>query len=141
VGFERQRSGRQLIAAALAALLTAGLALPESGWARDDARYASVAILSPQEQATVHNDNDMLAINVAVEPALRARNGDNLMLLIDGAPVATQPGNRFVLANVVRGAHSVQAIVIGRDGQPLAASPPVTFYMWHASRLFSNRAP
>ncbi len=102
-------------------------------------RYVSVAIVQPGEQVTVHDNSDSLTVEVATAPALDTAAGDQIVVLLDGVAAATQAANRFHLSNVMRGTHTAKALIVDRHAQTLATSSPVTFYMWHASRLFPNR--
>lgn len=111
-----------------------------SGTAVSDS-YTSVRIASPSAQATVHDNNDSLVVEVAIEPPLQVAAGDRVLLVVDGARTAMQTGNRFALSKMYRGTHTVQAVVVDSGGRVLTTSAPVSFYMWHASALFPNRAP
>jgi hypothetical protein len=146
------RRVRQRVALGAAVVL---LVKPGIGWSYDTAGNdphstgapaaqatgdEAVAIVQPFDQATVHDNDDSLAVDVAVAPALQTATGNQVVLLVDGAAAATQAGNRFQLTKMERGAHTIQAMVVDRDGQTLGVSAPVTIYLWHASQLFPNRA-
>lgn len=113
-----------------AALTGAGVSLP--GLAQAPGSY-NVAIVQPANEATVHDNQGNVAVQVAVSPSLAP--GNRIVLVLDGRPVAQQVGTTFALSGVERGAHTLQAQVVDANGATLAASPPVTFYMRQASRL------
>ncbi len=101
------------------------------------AQEPAVSIVSPAPETTIHDNSGNLDVVVAVEGALPG--GYQISLLLDGQVVASGTGGHFQLANVDRGAHTLQANVATADGTVVATSPEVTFYMWRASRLFPNR--
>ena len=100
------------------------------------AAAASVAIVAPAQDETIHDNSGNVSVSVEVDDA----PGAKLRLLLDGRSAAPEAdGTELRLENIDRGAHSLQAELIGPDGNVLAASAPVTFYLWRASRLFPNR--
>ncbi len=102
--------------------------------------YQVVRISSPKPDATVHDNSGNLVVTVAVSPPLHAGTGDHLALLLDGKAVASGSGQRFALNGIDRGSHTLRVQVKAANGRILAASPPLKFYMWRASRLFRNRS-
>lgn len=100
---------------------------------------AAVRIVAPQDGATVHDNRGRVAVVVAVEPALRVAAGERVELVLDGRVAVREAGERLALSGVARGTHTLQARVAASDGRVLAASPSVTFHLWHASRLFPGR--
>jgi hypothetical protein len=121
-----------LLAAALA-----GAAVSLPGLAQAPGGYASVAIVQPANEETVHDNEGNVSVQVAVSPRLAP--GDRIVLLLDGRPVSQQPGTTLALSGVERGTHTLQAQVVDTNGATLAASQLVTFHMWQASRLFPSR--
>lgn len=101
--------------------------------------YQAVRIVAPEADVTVHDNSGNLAVTVLVSPPLRVESDDRIVLLLDGKAVASGSAQRFVLRGVDRGRHTLQARVTAADGMVLAASPPVRFQMWQASRLFPRR--
>jgi len=101
------------------------------------AQPAAVAIVSPQNEETVHDNNGNVAVQVAVNA--ETGRGDQLVLLLDGNPIVSRGGSDFMLAGVPRGTHTLQAQLVDSSRRPRALSPVVTFYMWQASLLAPNR--
>jgi len=91
-----------------------------------------LAIVSPQNEETVHDNNGNVAVQVAVNGG--SGPGDQLVLLLDGKP-AGRGGPDFMLAGVPRGTHTLQAQLVDSSGRPRVASAVMTFYMWQASLL------
>jgi hypothetical protein len=122
-----------LLAAALA-----GAALSSPGLAQAQGSY-NIEIVQPANDETVHDNQGNLGVQVAVSPNLAP--GAGIALLLDGQPVAQEADATFLLSGIERGTHTLEAQVVDANGATLAASQPVTFHMWQASRLFPSRKP
>lgn len=100
-------------------------------------RYSQVAVILPENDATIRDNTGQVRVEVRVVPALDSRAGDRVLILLDdqiqGGPLAT---TRVTLAGVDRGTHTLQARVVDADGAELLASGSVTFHMHQASVLF-----
>jgi len=127
-----------ILLAALAAGAASGAPAQERGGTR--LRYAAVTLAQPQHGETVHDNLGRVEVAVQLVPALDASAGHRIRMGVDGK---LRPGawtsERFTLTGIDRGAHSLQAVIVDRDGRPLAASDEITFHMWQASRLFPGR--
>ncbi|MFA6409556.1 MAG: DUF4124 domain-containing protein [Gammaproteobacteria bacterium] len=92
------------------------------------AKYQKLAIIMPQNEETLRYLDGKVCVNVALEPKLQ--KGDALILSYDGAPaVVAQADGSFVIPNVERGEHKLQALVKDSSGRVLLSSDSVTFYM------------
>jgi len=100
-------------------------------------RYSRVAVILPENDATIRDNTGQVRVEVQVVPALDSRAGDRVLILLDdrvqGGPLAT---TRVALAGVDRGTHTLQARVIDAGGTELLASDPVTFHLQRYSQLF-----
>ena len=114
-------------------LLIYAMLLPLPAWADG---YDSVAIVSPQPETTLHSNNGNVDVKVEVSPQLNTASGDQVAILLDDKVVASGSKLHVRLKGVERGTHTLAAQVTAADGTVLISSAPVTFYMWHASRLF-----
>jgi hypothetical protein len=70
---------------------------------------------------------------VQVSPQPGLKSGDSLQLFLDGKAVGSGSSTSFSLPDVERGAHVLQARVVGSNGITIIASPSVTFYVQKAS--------
>lgn len=96
--------------------------------------YARLAITAPVEDEVIWSNERLVEVDVAAEPPVR--DGHALLILLDGEPVArATSGTRFVLQNVFRGTHLLEAVIEGPDGEVLQRSGPVTFHMRQHSIL------
>ncbi|MGH8737594.1 MAG: hypothetical protein ACREVC_09585 [Burkholderiales bacterium] len=113
-------------AAALVFLTTASAA-----WA------TQISILRPTNGETIHSNQGKLTVRLhrAGGPP-----GASVRLELDGGVLPkVYRGNVIKLEGIDRGSHDLHAVLLDASGNRVAASAPVTFYMWHASRLFPNR--
>ena len=126
------RAGRfaRLRGFALALLMALGAA----PWAR----AAEIAIAQPANEQTVHSNLGELTVSVRVTGAAP---GSRVRLSVDGRAQPTTEGRVIALRGLDRGTHVLRAELLAADGQVIAASPPVTVYLWHASRRNPHRAP
>jgi len=99
----------------------------------DDFVYESIRIASPEDDGAVWATGGGMTVVVEVQPALRP--GDRIGLSLNGAAVPGTPvaNNRITVNGVIRGTHTLQAQVIGADGQMKIFSQDVTFHVLQAS--------
>lgn len=103
------------------------------------AQGTSVVITRPQAGDTVHDNTGAVPVTVSVKggvvPAAHV-----LRVLLDGKTYgAEQRTLDFVLQGVERGEHNLQVQLVDAKGTVVAASAPVTFYLWQASSQFPAR--
>jgi hypothetical protein len=127
------------VSLALAAVLASAYAIDASAQSGMTSSYDSIAVVKPAGGSTVFNNAGNVAVTVAVSPALRARAGDRIALILDGRRISVRRATRFKLSGIARGEHSLEAQVVDSSGNALISSNPVKFYLWQASRLFPNR--
>lgn len=101
--------------------------------------YVSVRIVQPAKDATIFDNAGNMEVTVALSPELRSDVGDRIAVILDGRQAAVQAAAQFKLSGIARGEHTLEAQVVDGRGNILAASDPVKFHMWQASRLFPNR--
>ncbi|MFK8048583.1 MAG: DUF4124 domain-containing protein [Halioglobus sp.] len=93
----------------------------------------TVAITSPEHEATIPNGPGNFPLVVSLEPALA--EGASLQLYLDGV-ARGEPQRALVwqLTNVFRGAHDLTVSVLNEDNSPIATSTPVRVYVFRPSR-------
>jgi hypothetical protein len=103
------------------------------------ARAAEIAIVQPAAEQTIHSNAGDVSVVIR---ASGAAPDSRVRFIVDGSawPENTE-GHAITLTGLDRGTHVVRAELLGTDGTVLATSQPVTFYVWHASRLFRHRTP
>ena len=104
--------------------------------------YARLAILRPEPEQNIHDNEGKVAVGVMLEPALDPAGEHRIQLLLDGQPVG-EPKRSLaqMLQGVERGEHKVVAQVLDKDDQVLISSEPVVFYLKDASPLLHPPNP
>ena len=101
------------------------------------AEAASVVIVSPRSEETIHDNAGNVAVTVIVDDGAQDAP---LRVLLDGRPYGPLQHTRsFTLTGVERGEHTLQVQLIDAAGEIVASSDAVKFYLWQASRLFPGR--
>ncbi len=124
---------------ALALVLSGAYVIDANAQSGTASSYDSIAVVKPAGGSTVFNNAGKVAVTVAVSPALRARAGDRIALILDGRRISVRSATHFKLSGITRGEHTLEAQVLASSGNALISSNPVKFYLWQASRLFPNR--
>lgn len=90
--------------------------------------YTKVAILQPQDQATIRNNQGYLVVSAEVLPKLLT--GHKVQIVFDGkAQGDPQDSLLFQLNGIYRGAHNVAVQILNENGEVVKTSPSVVFYM------------
>jgi hypothetical protein len=101
--------------------------------------YTMLKITSPADEETLRENAGNITVNVTMDPPLQTQAGHKILVEMDGKPIA-DPGTslQYVLDNVDRGTHSLQASILDAAGNTLFQSPSITFYLKRHSILFQN---
>lgn len=120
---------RRVLSLVLLGLVLLGVAVPQ-------VRAAAIAIVQPANKETIHSNRGEVMVRVRYSTAVA---NATVRLWVDGAarPEAYHRGI-IRLHGIYRGTHTLKAQLLGQDGKVLASSGMVTFYLWHASRLFHH---
>lgn len=95
------------------------------------ARAAEIAIVRPADKATIHSNVGDVTVR------LRRTGRGSVRLFVDGKALPhAYRGDTVHLHGIYRGTHTLRAELVGPGGETVATSATVTFYLWHASRLF-----
>jgi hypothetical protein len=115
-----------------------GMAVPRPQGPRPDApgqtpaAYESIEIVSPSDQETLWNTGGTLTVLVQFRPALQP--GHRFDVAIDGQRRNVNTTNpRTTLANVFRGAHTLQIVVIDGAGTEVMRSQARSFFVQQTS--------
>lgn len=91
-------------------------------------RYESIAIQTPTNEQTIPPGQREVALELALTPELLA--GHRVQVLFDGAPWGDPvAATRFMLHDLERGEHTVQAEVVDGNDELVGRSQPVTIYV------------
>jgi len=101
-------------------------------------RYGPISFVSPANDTTIRDNQGNVAIQLSIEPTLRA--GHAITLNIDGTRQdQTTTKTTFTLSNLERGTHTLQAIVVDDQGNELRRSDTLTVHMVRQSELFEQQ--
>ena len=99
----------------------------------DLAQPLVMSILSPLDETNIPTGQQTVPIEIRLSQPLRP---DQLVqVLMDGQLRAGGSDTQFVLDNIERGEHTIEARVVGISGDVHATSSPVTIYVHRASAL------
>jgi hypothetical protein len=91
-----------------------------------------IDIVSPKEQETLHNIEGSLSVSIATNPGLQS--GHQIDAILDGERRALGARSLdFTLAEVFRGEHTLQVVIVDSAGAEIRRSAPVTFYVRQTS--------
>jgi hypothetical protein len=114
-----------------------GLTTRPADAAEAPAVYQVIEIVSPADQETLRNIGTVLNVQVRFQPELQP--GHRYDLVLDGQRRnvnTTSP--RAALADVFRGTHTLEIVVIDSAGAELARSATRTFFVQQTSVLNPN---
>jgi hypothetical protein len=99
----------------------------------------TIGIQSPQEEATIRNNNGDITIMASISPNLNS--GDVLVILMDNKVMGTaQTAPIFSLENIPRGEHTFIIKAVAQNGRQLASSSPRKIYL-HRAIVNNSRKP
>lgn len=95
--------------------------------------YASLDIVSPEDDAGLRDNAGTVSVAAAVEPDLAP--GHTLQVYLDGELRQTSPVPTTQLLNVDRGTHTLELRIVDASGNTLISSPPSVFHLQRRSVL------
>lgn len=98
--------------------------------------YEDFGFSNPTDQATIWNQ-PVISVSLSLKPNLM--KGDKVALFMDGKKLAEGPTTEFSLNHPDRGQHSLQAKVMGPDGQVKKESNSITIFV-HYGRVNQGAA-
>jgi hypothetical protein len=104
------------------------------------ASYKQLDIVSPQNDATIWDNNGNFSVQISMEPALVA--GDTLQIMLDGKVVASSSSSTsFNITGIDRGTHIVQAQIINAQQAVVKTSQSITIFLHRTIASQQNRCP
>ena len=118
--------------------LNAGLSSPApqsssvEAQASDGAEYETLAVIQPAPQETLWGTGGRVEIAIGIAPDLQPLH--RLGVYLDGVfGVLQTRATRFEIADVHRGEHTLQAVILDEQDNELLQSAPVTFFVQQTS--------
>ena len=103
--------------------------------------YESFAFSKPQSDETVRNNLGIVMIETRLTPSLQARTGHRIQFYLDGEPNGPLIDRTAItMSNIERGAHSLSASVLDRDGKVLISTGDITVHVKRESKLHDQQA-
>ena len=95
--------------------------------------YRALRIVAPADGDTLFNIGGSL--NVGVQPSPALRDGDGVVIWLDGKQMTPQPirSTSFTLNEVYRGEHVLMAAIRTADGIDMITSPSIRFVVQQAT--------
>ena len=101
----------------------------------DKDAYTELQITSPNDDATIRDNQGSLTINFRVAPALQTRKGHKYVVTVNGKEVYSGTSTIAALKNVDRGAQNIGVKVVDKDGSTKISAAPVKVTMQRFSSL------
>ncbi|WP_066960265.1 DUF4124 domain-containing protein [Microbulbifer sp. Q7] len=96
--------------------------------AGDDTGPVNFSIVSPVNGATIPPGQRFIVLQVALDPV--PRDGYEFFVVVDGQRWSgSSSGTSLDISALERGAHTIQAVLLGSRGQPLARSQAIEVYV------------
>jgi hypothetical protein len=103
------------------------------------AAYNSFTVSSPEDKATIWNNEGIVNMNVSLDPALLVTSGHKVQFFLDGKPYGKADLSLALsYRGLDRGTHTLSAAVVDESGAALISTKPVTIYLHQASLLHPN---
>ena len=119
--------------------------LPVSPGAKDTAQppvanpYKSVKIVAPENDATIRDNQGIVRVEVALDPALMSKDGHKIQFFLNGEPHGIPVDTTSIsFSNLDRGTYTLSTSVVNSDGVVLTSSDPVLFHLHRESVLNPN---
>lgn len=109
--------------------------------AQDFVSYSDFTILQPIDKDTFRDNSGAVPVELQITPALQVTLGHQVILLLDGKKIISTTVPKYKLTGIERGAHTLSAQILDKDGKVLKASNPVSFQLLRFSKLFKNSQP
>ncbi|MGF1546932.1 MAG: DUF4124 domain-containing protein [Thiotrichales bacterium] len=101
----------------------------------DGGGYETLQILTPKPDESIRANNGIVDVSISLTPSLQVELGHRFRVVVDGHPVREGVSPYVVLDNVERGTHTVQVMVITREGDVLKESSSLQFHIQRFSQI------
>lgn len=101
--------------------------------------YKSVKIVSPENDATIRDNQGVVRVQVALNPPLMIQQGHKIQFYLNGEPHGIPVGTPSIsFSNLDRGTYTLTTSVVNVEGAVLSSAEPVVFHLHRESALNPN---
>jgi len=100
--------------------------------------YTKLNIVAPKNNHVFTDNTGDMIVSVLIEPELNAKNGDRLVLTMNGKKEPESSSISFSFTNLDRGVYKIKVDVVDKDGKTLKSSKRISFTMNRTSILNPN---
>jgi len=101
--------------------------------------YKSVKIVSPENDATIRDNQGVVRVQVALNPPLMIQQGHKIQFYLNGEPHGIPVGTPSIsFSNLDRGTYTLTTSVVNVEGAVLSSAEPVVFHLHRESVLNPN---
>ena len=93
------------------------------------AKYSFFKITSPENDATIRDNNGNFTISMRSKPALNVAEGHYISVLLDGKAIQKQSSTTVNLSNIDRGTHKISAVIKNKNNQVLRKAKTITVHL------------
>ncbi|UCB54109.1 MAG: DUF4124 domain-containing protein [Thiotrichales bacterium] len=99
-------------------------------------RYTKFSIVSPQNEATIWDNNGSVPVSLLLEPPLDTENGHSVWVYVDGKAFVRKSQSMVQpLSGIDRGAHKIRAEIRDEKRKTLKRTNNITVHMKRASAI------
>jgi hypothetical protein len=103
--------------------------------------YENFVFLTPEDDATIRNNQGIINAELKLTPALRSRRNHRVQFYLDGEAYGEPVSSiRTVMIDVERGMHTLTASVLDANGDALISADPVIVH-FHRESIYNPNNP
>jgi len=96
---------------------------------KNETKYSYFKITSPENDATIRDNNGNFSIAMNSKPALDTAAGHYISILIDGKSVKKQSSTTASFSNIDRGTHKISAQIKNKNNKVVRRTPTITLHL------------
>ena len=94
--------------------------------------YEVFEVSNPKNNQTLRDNGGLVSIQITLKPQLFRDHTISIFMDSENLGGGGRSSS-ITLQNVDRGSHTVHATIVGKDGEPVLSTPPVTFHLHRTS--------
>ncbi|HED34757.1 MAG TPA: DUF4124 domain-containing protein [Gammaproteobacteria bacterium] len=96
---------------------------------KNETKYSYFKITSPENDATIRDNNGNFSISMNSKPALDTAAGHYISILIDGKAVKKQSSTTASFSNIDRGTHKISAQIKNKNNKVVRSAATITLHL------------